>query len=71
MKYTITYDNTSQTFCLCDYQEVFLGEHLRWIAALHGVSIQEVISESHLLQILGENGIDVELLEEDGSPLDY
>lgn len=52
-------------------RKLFIGAHLMQIFKENDLDPNSMISESHGLHILRGNGIEVELLEKDGSPLDY
>ena len=71
MKYIIQHDPSTDTFKMDGWTENFIGCHLIQIFKENGIDPNTMISESHGLHILNSNGIEVELLEEDGSPLDY
>ena len=71
MNYTIQYDPSTDTFKMNGWTENFIGCHLMQIFKENDLDPNSMISESHGLHILRGNGIEVELLEEDGSPLDY
>lgn len=70
MKYTIKYDDCSDLYMMNGVPARFIGEHLREIAEVNEVEFIPH-SESHLLAIIQEAGIEVELLESDGSPMTY
>lgn len=70
MNYVIKFNNKTDNFVMNGFSEPFLYPHLEFIAAQEYV-YDDYLSESHLLAILADNGIKVDLLEEDGSPLDY
>lgn len=70
MKYKIQYDANTDTYKCDGWTENFVGCHLVRMASFHRIKEAEnAISESHMLFILRENGIDIDLLDEDGSEL--
>jgi len=69
MTYTIQYDGSTDTYKMNDWTENWIGCHLMQIAKENDIDPNSFISESHGLYILRGQGIDIELLEEDGSPL--
>lgn len=71
MNYTIQHDPSTDTFKMNGWTENFIGSHLIQIFKENDLDPNSMFSESHGLHILRGNGIEVELLEEDGSPLDY
>lgn len=66
MKYTIQWDDFSDLWMMNGYAERFVGGHLYTIAKENNLTTV-ANSESHHLQILRAHGIEIELLEEDGS----
>lgn len=70
MKYTIKYDDCSELYIMNGEAERFIGGHLYKIAKDNNVEFIPH-SESHLLAIIQGAGIEVELLESDGSTMCY
>ena len=66
MKYTIQYDENSNLWMMNGWAERYIGEHLYAIAKENNLTTA-ANSESHHLAILRANGLDIEILEEDGS----
>lgn len=72
MRYTITYKESDQMFHMDGKSEMFVGQHLETIGKKEKIKdMDDAISEGHMLAILCENNVQVDLLEEDGSPVDY
>jgi nitrous oxidase accessory protein NosD len=71
MSYVIQYDSSTDKFKMNGWSENFIGSHFEQIAKENNIDPGSWISESHALFILRNNDIEVDLLEEDGSPLDY
>lgn len=72
MSYTITYKEDSQKFEMNGKLFDFIGNHLEVIGKKEKISaVDEALSEGHMLAILGEHGIKVDLLEEDGSRMEW
>jgi hypothetical protein len=71
--YTITFNNKSEKFVMNGYEEIFIGEHFLNIAVLEGMQaeVRTAISEGHALSILRNNGIEIDLIEEDGSLMSW
>lgn len=70
MEYTITYNEKEQKFEMNGAFEMWVGNHLYTIAKENNVpTIAD--SESHHLAILDAHGIKVNLLEEDGSRMEW
>lgn len=70
MKYTIKFDDCSNLWIMNDKASRTVSEHLYYIAKQHGIGTL-VYSESQLLFILRECGLEIELLEEDGSQVTW
>lgn len=70
MGYTIQYNGHTDTYFMDDQSENFIGCHLMEIARLEKIK-ESGISESHMLAILGSHGIEVNLLDEDGSRMEW
>lgn len=68
MKYTITWMDEEDAFKMGEVFEEFIGEHLDAIAEKHNIK-HRAGSESELLSIIRSRGIQVDLLEEDGSEM--
>lgn len=66
MSYTITFDNKTDTFIMNGMREDTVGDLLHWISLNERIQHQ-ASSESHLLAILRDKGVEIDLLEEDGS----
>lgn len=72
MSYTITYKEDTQQFEMNGQLFDFIGNHLEVIGKKENISaVDEAISEGHMLAILHYNGIEVNLLEEDGSRMEW
>lgn len=72
MNYTITYKEDSQQFEMNGVLFDFIGNHLEVIGKKEKISeVDEALSEGHMLTILQEHGISVNLLEEDGSRMEW
>lgn len=70
MQYTIKYDDSNDTYLMDGTPAEWIGGHLVSIANLHAV-VANAVSETQLIAILAEHGIEVQLLDSDGSKLDY
>lgn len=72
MSYVIQYESEKDGFCdgyvMNGWSAPLIGDHLKDIARQNNI-VDNAISESHLLFILRNNGIEIELLDEDGSEL--
>jgi hypothetical protein len=66
MIYTIKFDDCSNLWIMNGNAYRFVGEHLYDIAKENNLTTT-ANSESHHLQILRGSGLEIELLEEDGS----
>lgn len=66
MKYTIVWLDGEEVFEMGGKRVAFVGEHLETIAADNNI-FHRASSELHLLCIIREYGIEVDILEEDGS----
>ena len=66
MNYTIKFDDLSNLWIMDGQAERFVGEHLYKIAKDNGITTT-ANSESHHLAIIKGHGIEVDLLESDGS----
>lgn len=72
MSYTITYNEEATKFEMNGILENFLGTHLEVIGKKEKVSeVDTAISEGHMLSILQSHGVEVNLLEEDGSRMEW
>lgn len=70
MSYPITYNEAEQKFEMNGVLEMWIGNHLYTIAKENNVTTI-ANSESHHLAILDAHGIKVDLLEFDGSRMDW
>ncbi len=74
MTYTIQYESAKNGYCdgfvMDGWSAPLIGDHLKTIAQKHDI-VDNAISESHLLFILRNSGVDIELLDEDGSELSW
>lgn len=70
MEYTITYNEKEQKFEMNGALEMWVCNHLYTIAKENNVTTI-ADSESHHLAILDAHGIKVNLLEEDGSRMEW
>ena len=68
--YTIKYDNCSDLYFMNGVPARFIGHHLNTIATENEIS-SFALSEGHLLSIIQNEGIEVNLLDSDGSKLQY
>lgn len=68
MGYKITFIDKTGEWEMNGVVEKYVGNHLYEIAKEHGVQHLPANSESHHLTILRSLGIDIQLVEEDGSP---
>lgn len=64
--YKIVFDDCSDLWIMNGLAERYIGNHLYTIAVENNVTTI-ANSESHLLAILSSHGIDIEILEQDGS----
>lgn len=72
MIYDIIYKEEDQMFHMDGKAELFIGNHLENIAReLRIKEVDDCLSESHMLAVLESKGIIVNLLEEDGSRMDW
>lgn len=73
MIYDIIYKEYDQMFYMKGYKpETFISSHLENIAKeLKTNDLDYCLSESHMLAVLESKGIIVNLLEEDGSRMDW
>lgn len=72
MIYDIVYKEEDQVFHMDGKAETFIGNHLENIAReLRIKEVDDCLSESHMLAVLESKGIIVNLLEEDGSRMDW
>lgn len=72
MIYDIVYKEEDQMFYMNGKAEPFIGNHLENIAReLRIKEVDDCLSESHMLAVLESKGIIVNLLEEDGSRMDW
>lgn len=70
MQYTIKYDECSDLYFMDGVPARLIGDHLIIIAKENNIS-HWAVSETHLLSIIQDEGIDVQLLDSDDSKLDY
>ena len=74
MIYTIQYESAKNGYCdgfvMEGWSAQFIGDHLKTIAQKHDITYN-CLSESHMLAVLESKGIIVNLLEEDGSRMDW
>lgn len=72
MSYTITYKEDSQRFEMDGKLFDFIGNHLEVIGKKEKIAaVDEALSEGHMLAILVAHGIKVDLLEENGSRMEW
>lgn len=72
MIYDIIYKEEDQMYHMNSKAEAFIGNHLENIAReLRIKEVDDCLSESHMLAVLESKGIIVNLLEEDGSRMDW
>lgn len=72
MIYDIIYKEDDQMYHMDGKPEMFIADHLRNIACeLRIKEVDDCLSESHILAVLESKGIIVNLLEEDGSRMDW
>ena len=72
MIYDIIYKEEDKMFHMNGKAEMFIGNHLENIAReLRIKEVDDCLSESHMLAVLESKGIIVNLLEEDGSRMDW
>lgn len=72
MSYTITYKEDSQQFEMDGVLSDFIWTHLEKIGKKENIfEISEAICEGQMLAILEDYGIIVNLLEEDGSRMEW
>lgn len=71
MTYVITFNEKESKFEMDGHLETYIGDHLKSICKYEGHSGLETyaISESHLICLLRDEGVDIELLEEDGTEM--
>lgn len=68
MSYTITYKDSDEMFYMNGEAKELIGYHLENIGKeLKIRDMDDALSESHMLSILHSHGVEVNLLEEDGS----
>jgi hypothetical protein len=71
MSYVIQYiDKEDGIYEMDGVGMYWLGDHLNSIAEQEGITY-EAFSESHLLAILRDKGVEIKLLDEDGSELTW
>jgi len=69
MKYTIVYKEGDEKYHMDGDVQPFIGNHL---GKKHRIrELDDALSESHMLAILSEHNILIDILEEDGSKLDW
>jgi DNA-binding transcriptional ArsR family regulator len=66
MKYIIQFNEVPQLWVMKGVACIFICDHLISIAKENNLTTS-ASSESHHLQILRDHGIEIEILEEDGS----
>ena len=72
MKYTIVYKEGDEKYHMDGYVQPFIGNHLEFIGKKHRIrELDDALSESHMLAILSEHNILIDILEEDGSKLEW
>lgn len=73
MIYDIVYKEEDQMFHMDGKAKMFIGEHLETIGRELNImrDLDDCLSESHMLAVLESKGIIVNLLEEDGSRMDW
>lgn len=72
MIYTIVYKEEDQMFHMNGKEEMFIGTHLENIGKnLFIKDLEACYSESEALACLALNGVTVNLLEEDGSRMEW
>lgn len=72
MSYTITYKEDTQKFEMDGVLSDFIWSHLEKIGKKENIfEISEAICEGQMLAILEDRGIIVDLLEEDGSRMEW
>lgn len=72
MEYTIKYNEEREKFEMDGVLEYFIGNHLEVIGKKEKISeVDAALSESHMLAILLSNGIKVDLLDEDGTRMEW
>lgn len=73
MTYVITFNEKENKFEMDGHLETDIGDHLKSICKYEGHRGLETyaISESHLLYLLRDEGVDIELLEEDGTEMTW
>ena len=72
MNYTITYKEETQKFEMNGVLSDFIWTHLEKIGKKENIfEISEAICEGQMLAILEDRGIIVDLLEEDGSRMEW
>lgn len=72
MSYTITYKDSDSMYHMNGQAKELIGYHLETIGKeLKIQDMDDALSESHMLSILYSHGVEVNLLEEDGSRMDW
>ena len=72
MIYNIVYKEVDQMYHMDGASETFIGNHLENIARkLRIKEVDDCLSEGHMLAVLESKGVIVNLLEEDGSRMDW
>ena len=72
MSYTITYKEDSQQFEMEEVLSDFIWTHLEKIGKKENIpDVGKAICEGQMLAILEDRGIIVDLLEEDGSRMEW
>lgn len=72
MSYTITYKDSDAMYHMNGEAKDLIGYHLETIGKeLKIQDMDDALSESHMLSVLYSNGVEVNLLEEDGSRMEW
>lgn len=72
MEFTITYKDDDQMFYMNDKPKMFVGEHLEDIGReLKIKELDDCLSEGHMLAVLQDKGVQINIVEEDGSRMDW
>lgn len=72
MSYTITYNESEQMFEMNGKLPELIGYHLETIGKeLKIQDMDDAISEGQMLRLLYSHGVEVNLLEEDGSRMEW
>ena len=68
--YEIVYLNSTDQWLMGGVAEDLLSSHLTQLLAKHNV-VKDAWSESHAIQLLADIGVGVELVGDDGFPVEY